>query len=83
MSNDPSPREITHFLRSSSLLDKRQVGEYLGKNRDLNKAVLTEYVNSFDFSECDVLSALRMFLESFRLPGESQQIDRIIEVGIC
>ena len=52
----------------------------MGKNKDLNKAVLQEYVRSFNFSDSDVLSALRMFLESFRLPGESQQIDRIIEV---
>ena len=80
MSKDPSAWEIARFLRSSSLLDKKQIGEYLGKNKDLNKAVLQEYVRSFNFSDSDVLLALRMFLESFRLPGESQQIDRIIEV---
>ena len=68
MSKDPSAWEIARFLRSSSLLDKKQIGEYLGKNKDL--------------SDSDVLSALRMFLESFRLPGESQQIDRIIEVRV-
>lgn len=80
MSKEPTAWEIARFLRSSSLLDKKQIGEYLGKNKDLNKAVLQEYVRSFNFSDSDVLSALRMFLESFRLPGESQQIDRIIEV---
>ena len=37
-------------------------------------------MKSFDFSHTDILGALRMFLESFRLPGESQQIDRIVEV---
>ena len=82
MSKNPSPWEIAHFLRSSSLLDKKEIGEYLGKNKDLNKAVLVEYVNSFNFHNIGVLSALRMFLESFRLPGESQQIDRIIEVKL-
>ena len=71
MSKDPSAWEIARFLRSSSLLDKKQIGEYLGKNKDLNKAVLQEYVRSFNFSDSAVLSAL---------PGESQQIDRIIEV---
>ena len=80
LSKDPSPREIAHFLRSSSLLDKKEIGEFLGKNKDLNKAVLVEYVNSFNFCNIGVLSALRLFLESFRLPGESQQIDRVIEV---
>lgn len=82
MSKNPSPWEIAHFLRSSSLLDKKEIGEYLGKNKDLNKAVLVEYVNSFNFHNIGVLPALRMFLESFRLPGESQQIDRIIEVKL-
>lgn len=81
MSQTPSAYEVAHFLRSSSLLNKKQIGEYLGKNKDFNKEVLVEYVKSFDFHGIGVLEALRMFLESFRLPGESQQIDRIIEVG--
>ena len=81
LSKEPSPSEVARFLRSSSLLDKKQIGEFLGKNKEFNKAVLDEYVGSFNFYGIDLLSALRMFLESFRLPGESQQIDRIMEVG--
>lgn len=81
MSPTPSAFEVARFLRSSSLLNKKQIGEYLGKNKDFNKEVLIEYVKSFDFHGIGVLDALRMFLESFRLPGESQQIDRIIEVS--
>ena len=72
---------MARFLRSSSLLDKKQIGEFLGKNKEFNKAVLNEYVGSFNFYGIDLLSSLRMFLESFRLPGESQQIDRIMEVS--
>ena len=81
LSENPTAGEVARFLRSSSLLNKKQIGEYLGKNKDFNKEVLAEYVRSFDFRGITVLEALRMFLESFRLPGESQQIDRIIEVG--
>ena len=77
LSPTPTAFEVARFLRSSTLLDKKQIGEYLGKNKDFNK----EFIHSFDFSQTDVLGALRMFLESFRLPGESQQIDRIIEVA--
>ena len=80
LSQTPTSFEVARFLRSSSLLDKKQIGEYLGKNKDFNKEVLTEYVKSFDFRGTGLLSSLRMFLESFRLPGESQQIDRIVEV---
>ena len=81
LSPTPTAFEVARFLRSSTLLDKKQIGESLGKNKDFNKEVLREFIHSFDFSQTDVLGALRMFLESFRLPGESQQIDRIIEVA--
>nr|CCA17501.1 conserved hypothetical protein [Albugo laibachii Nc14] len=40
--------------------------------------VLKQYVASFDFDGECILDALRMFLASFRLPGEAQQIDRIL-----
>ena len=74
---------MARFLRSSSLLDKKQIGEFLGKNKEFNRAVLDEYVGSFNFYGIDLLSSLRMCLESFRLPGESQQIDRIMEVSVA
>jgi len=37
------------------------------------------FVDLFDFTELDFVSALRLFLESFRLPGEAQKIDRLME----
>ena len=40
---------------------------------------MTEYIHTFDFTNISVLTALRMFLDTFRLPGEAQQIDRIME----
>ena len=77
---DPaSPADIAHFLRYTPGLDKNQIGEYLGKNADVNKATLKEYVRTFDFHNISLLTALRMFLDTFRLPGEAQQIDRIME----
>lgn len=42
--------------------------------------MLSEYVKTFNFKGVSILTALRMFLEAFRLPGEAQQIDRIMEV---
>jgi hypothetical protein len=32
-----------------------------------------------DFTELEFIPALRRFLEGFRLPGESQKIDRLME----
>lgn len=37
------------------------------------------YVDQMDFAEKDFVSALRGFLEGFRLPGEAQKIDRLME----
>lgn len=37
------------------------------------------YVDFMNFNEMDFVSALRKFLENFRLPGEAQKIDRLME----
>ena len=44
-----------------------------------NKNVMYAYIDCFDFSGLDFVAALRLLLASFRLPGESQKIDRIME----
>lgn len=45
---------------------------------DFHRDVLASFVHSFNFEGESVVAALRMFLASFRLPGEAQQIDRIL-----
>ena len=76
---------VAEFLRYTPGLGKVQVGEYISKGPpDLypfNAAVLKEYVRLFDFSgpNSSFDKALRMFLGHFRLPGEAQCIDRIME----
>jgi len=37
------------------------------------------YVDKFDFSGISIVQALRNLLDKFRLPGEAQKIDRIME----
>ena len=37
------------------------------------------YVDQLNFTNMDFLAALRQFLAGFRLPGEAQKIDRIME----
>ena len=37
------------------------------------------YVDQIDFAEMDFVAALRHLLSDFRLPGEAQKIDRIME----
>lgn len=48
-------------------------------SKNFNKEVLKCFVQLHQFKAMDLVNALRMFLRSFVLPGESQQIDRMIE----
>ncbi|XP_030624567.1 brefeldin A-inhibited guanine nucleotide-exchange protein 2 [Chanos chanos] len=74
-----SPEDIAQFLHQEERLDTTQVGEFLGENVKFNKEVMYCYVDQLDFCGKDFVSALRVFLEGFRLPGEAQKIDRLME----
>uniref|UniRef100_A0A4W3IPU8 ARF guanine nucleotide exchange factor 2 n=1 Tax=Callorhinchus milii TaxID=7868 RepID=A0A4W3IPU8_CALMI len=71
--------DIAKFFHQEGRLDSTQVGEFLGENTKFNKEVMYTYVDQMDYCEKDFVSALRMFLEGFRLPGEAQKIDRLME----
>lgn len=82
-------KNIAKFLKLTPGLGKSQIGEYLSKGpKDkypFHAEVLKEYVGTFDFSEkssnnkVSFVNALRNFLGHFRLPGEAQCIDRLME----
>uniref|UniRef100_A0A674NER5 ARF guanine nucleotide exchange factor 2 n=1 Tax=Takifugu rubripes TaxID=31033 RepID=A0A674NER5_TAKRU len=71
--------DIAQFLHQEERLDTTQVGEFLSENFKFNKEVMYCYVDQLDFCGWDFVSALRTFLEGFRLPGEAQKIDRLME----
>jgi len=92
-----TPEAAVKFLRTAPGLDKAVVGSYLGESGKSGKeaegvheadtatfhaAVLVAFGNSFDFKGQPLVAALRMFLSAFRLPGEAQQIDRVIQVRV-
>ncbi|KAG4431392.1 hypothetical protein IFR05_013121 [Cadophora sp. M221] len=70
--------DIARFLISEERLDKAQIGEYLGEGDERNIAIMHEFVDTMDFTKRRFVDALRQFLQSFRLPGESQKIDRFM-----
>jgi len=77
-------RSIANFLHEhSSRLDKTAVGDFLGREKEymdgLCVRVLHEYVDLMDFSGMKFVAAMRNFLADFRLPGEAQKIDRMME----
>jgi len=74
-----SPEAVASFLFQSDRLSKKQIGAYLGSHLDFNKEVLSHFVKCHEFTKLLLVQALRQFLWSFRLPGESMQIDRVMD----
>lgn len=78
------PADIARYLLvNKDILEKTQIGEYLGREADYQGGmalkVLHEYVRLMDFSGLQFDDAIRYYLSGFRLPGEAQKIDRIME----
>jgi hypothetical protein len=90
-----TPESVVKFLRTAPGLNKDVVGAFLGEagksEKETNPTtfvgdtaifhaqVLKCFAASFDFSGQPLVVALRMFLSAFRLPGEAQQIDRVVQ----
>ncbi|KAI1383764.1 Sec7-domain-containing protein [Hypoxylon trugodes] len=72
------PEDIAKFLISDDRLDKAQIGEYLGEGEPKNIEIMHAFVDTMDFTRRRFVDALRQFLQSFRLPGEAQKIDRFM-----
>ena len=78
----PTPLSVAVFLYQTKGLDKALVGDYLAEPPDshpFNTRVRNVYVTLFDFKGMTFDGALRLFLSKFRLPGEAQKIDRLLE----
>lgn len=74
-----SPEEVASFLKNTNGLNETMIGDYLGEREDFPLRVMHAYVDSFNFKGMDFGEAVRFFLQGFRLPGEAQKIDRIME----
>lgn len=74
--NVDNPVAVAKFLRGTSRIDKKELGEYLSKRG--SEALLSAFLDTFDFSDVRLDEALRQMLNSFRLPGEAQLIERIV-----
>ena len=89
-----TPESLAMFLKNTPRLDKRLLGDFISKPS--NTDILNAFMTLFDFKEVrdfawsrprrftmlqkPVAESMREMLESFRLPGESQQIERITGV---
>ncbi|EDV25608.1 uncharacterized protein TRIADDRAFT_24514 [Trichoplax adhaerens] len=69
--------EVATVLRENRHLSKKMIGDYIGDRK--NQVILDAFVKSFSYENTLIQDALRAFLETFRLPGESPVITRILE----
>lgn len=74
-----TPQDVAAFLHKGEGLNKTAIGDYLGERSEFNVDVLKAFVHLHEFSDMILVQALRQFLWSFRLPGEAQKIDRMME----
>ncbi|NWI37450.1 CYH4 protein, partial [Picathartes gymnocephalus] len=72
-------QEIARFLHKGEGLNKTAIGDYLGGRDSTNIQILQAFVACHQFANLNLVQALRQFLWSFRLPGEAQKIDRMME----
>ncbi|MCO5556103.1 hypothetical protein L7F22_009647 [Adiantum nelumboides] len=72
------PIHIARFLLYTDGLNKAQIGEYLGEGDTENIAYMHAFADLINFERMSFTDALRKFLHAFRLPGESQKIDRFM-----
>lgn len=74
-----SPEDVASFLKNTTGLNPTVIGDYLGEREEFPLKVMHAYVDSFNFEGMDFGESIRHFLRGFRLPGEAQKIDRIME----
>ncbi len=82
ITNGRLPRDaavVAEFLHRTEKLDATMIGEYLGEGDPFSISVMHAYTDKNDFTELAFDLAMRKHLAGFRLPGESQKIDRIME----
>lgn len=79
-----SAAEVAALLHAEPRLDRTAMGEYMGEKDDFCIAVMHAFIDQVDFRPAlakdgiSFLEALRIFLGCFKLPGESQKIDRMM-----
>lgn len=71
-------KELINYLKETPSLDKKVIGDFLSNRKNI--AILEKFIESFNFSNLRIDEALRLFLETFRLPGEAPLISNILEI---
>lgn len=70
---------VAAFLFDQPDLNKAALGDFLSMPSEFPQATLDSFMELLNFKGLDFDIALRRFLFTFRLPGEAQKIDRLMQ----
>lgn len=79
------PHQVAIFLRENPDLDKKMIGDYIckrssrGEDEEGGPTILGAFADSFDYTGLRIDQSLRLYLETFRLPGEAPLIFLVME----
>eukprot|EP01043_Picozoa_sp_COSAG02_P012266 COSAG02_NODE_471_length_21662_cov_70.510040_18_plen_1581_part_00 len=75
--------KLAQLFRETEGFDKTEMGDYMGEGGTpktaFNVSVLHAFIDTYDFTDMTFSESLRSLLKGFRLPGEAQKIDRVVE----
>ena len=75
--------KLAQLFKETEGFDKTQMGDYMGEGgtpkTQFNVSVLHAFIDTYDFTGMTFSESLRSLLKGFRLPGEAQKIDRVVE----
>jgi len=78
---EDSSHALAKLFKERKGLSKQMIGEYLGTLKSpFHAAVLEHFIAEIPIYDMEIDKALRQLLMHFRLPGEAQKIDHIIQV---
>lgn len=67
------------FITEKKQLNLEHLGDYLSSPGTGSQNTLKSFVDQMDFKGKSFTNALREYLQTFKLPGEAQKIDRLVE----
>ena len=71
--------QLTHLLKYYTRFDRISLGQLIAEPNSFYYHLRHYYVTQFHFTDLSLDDAIRVYLESFRLPLEAQQIDRVLQ----
>jgi brefeldin A-inhibited guanine nucleotide-exchange protein len=69
---------VNIWVKGAWFFKQTRLDALMFRREEDNIAIMHVFVDLLDFTSLPFTDALRLFLQSFRLPGEAQKIDRFM-----